>query len=590
MKYLKKIDINSIIAGGATILLLFVISIFFDFYYDMNDDLLIHDIISGVYTGSPQGHNIQMLYPLSFLLSIPYQMVRGMNWYGIFLVSMQFVCFYLITNRVLSYIEKKLYKIVAIIPITFFFLAFCYYNLVNVQYTASSGIIIATGTILFLLGRSDVSWKEYLKLNIGNIILILVGFCMREEMGLLMFPFVCVAGLIKWCGEAKIFTKDNICKYLLVFGTLLVSMSACFIINISAYSSTEWKAFLKFFDARTTLYDYGSVPGYDENEDFYVENGITREQVALIENYNFGLDDTIDENIMQLVADKSMEDVATSATLIQRVKKSIVEYKWRTLLFENKPFQTNDFPANFIVIILYVAVFIMAILYKRYRYILLAMILGVVRSGLWLFLIYRMRTPARITMPLYLIESLTLFAMLLYFTKIRLGNSLMVKIVKVAKVAVLCGLLAVSICSVIYIHSDLENIEEKRVKENMAYNEFLRYAQMNSDCFYFIDVYSSIYFSEKIFEKRENSIGNYAIISSWSARSPLEETKYEKYGINDIHSALIEDGNVYLVNETGKSLDWLVNHYFSKDIEIKINEIKQLGNDGLEILKISKEM
>ena len=33
----------------------------FDFYYDLNDDVLIKDILSGVYTGTPEGRTMQLL-------------------------------------------------------------------------------------------------------------------------------------------------------------------------------------------------------------------------------------------------------------------------------------------------------------------------------------------------------------------------------------------------------------------------------------------------------------------------------------------------------------------------------------------------
>ena len=39
-----------------------MIAVFFDFYYDLNDDTAIKDILSGTYTGVPDGHCIQMLY------------------------------------------------------------------------------------------------------------------------------------------------------------------------------------------------------------------------------------------------------------------------------------------------------------------------------------------------------------------------------------------------------------------------------------------------------------------------------------------------------------------------------------------------
>ena len=57
----------------------------FDFYYDLNDDTVIKDILSGAYTGVPSGYSIQMLYPLSWLIASAYKVMPEMPWFGVFL-------------------------------------------------------------------------------------------------------------------------------------------------------------------------------------------------------------------------------------------------------------------------------------------------------------------------------------------------------------------------------------------------------------------------------------------------------------------------------------------------------------------------
>ena len=61
-----------------------------DYFFDLNDDVLMKDILSGAYTGVPEGHNIQMLYPISALISVFYRVFRAPDWYGIFLCFLQF--------------------------------------------------------------------------------------------------------------------------------------------------------------------------------------------------------------------------------------------------------------------------------------------------------------------------------------------------------------------------------------------------------------------------------------------------------------------------------------------------------------------
>ena len=74
----------------------------FDFYYDLNDDMAIRDILSGAYTGTPDGHCIQMLFPLSWLIACCYTAVPALPWYGLFLCICQFGTITLIAWRLLD--------------------------------------------------------------------------------------------------------------------------------------------------------------------------------------------------------------------------------------------------------------------------------------------------------------------------------------------------------------------------------------------------------------------------------------------------------------------------------------------------------
>ena len=54
----------------------------FDYYYDLNDDVLMKEILSGNYTGVPEGHNIQMLWLISGNQpALPYRKDCSVVWY-----------------------------------------------------------------------------------------------------------------------------------------------------------------------------------------------------------------------------------------------------------------------------------------------------------------------------------------------------------------------------------------------------------------------------------------------------------------------------------------------------------------------------
>lgn len=90
---------NFILASALISALVLFVGIRYDYYYDLNDDVLIKDLMAGVYTGEPEGHNIQVLYPLSLALSLGYRVLPGMPVYGFFLCLCQYGCLWLIVKR-----------------------------------------------------------------------------------------------------------------------------------------------------------------------------------------------------------------------------------------------------------------------------------------------------------------------------------------------------------------------------------------------------------------------------------------------------------------------------------------------------------
>ena len=71
-QFLKKHE-NCILSLAMALILAGILAARFDFYYDLNDDVLIKDILSGVYSGTPDGHTMQLLYPLGALLALLYR-------------------------------------------------------------------------------------------------------------------------------------------------------------------------------------------------------------------------------------------------------------------------------------------------------------------------------------------------------------------------------------------------------------------------------------------------------------------------------------------------------------------------------------
>ena len=135
--------------------------------------------------------------------------------------------------------------------------------------------------------------------NVIPLLLVVLAFMIRTEVCLMLMPFVLMAGLFQWASEEKIFTGANFRKYLALIGGALFGMLVMFSLNMLAYRANDWGNFRDFFDARTKLYDFYDLPVYDENKAFYESVGLSRESYALLENYNFALDESIDTWLLE---------------------------------------------------------------------------------------------------------------------------------------------------------------------------------------------------------------------------------------------------------------------------------------------------
>ena len=457
------------------------------------------------------------------------------------------------------------------------------YEIVFIQYTVTGTMLAAAAAFLFYTSKCDVRPLTFFRNNIISIVLVILAYQIRTEMLLLVFPLICVTGLCKWASEKVIFTKENAGKYFSVFGVILLGMILSEVVNMAAYSQPTWQRFNSYFDSRTKLYDFYETPPYEGNEDFYESIGLSRSEVTLLHNYNFGLDEKIDEKILAQISDYAAKLKAETTTFMGAFKKAVSDYRYRT-------FYETDYPMNLLVIILYVVVLLTALLNKHFRILWELPLLGFVRTGLWIFILYTNRYPNRITHSLYLMEIVILVALLLMELMVQNKQNRILSSV----ITVFCGVFSL-LCisnSISKVHTEYEN----RESVNQDLYALQVYARANSENFYFWDVYSSVKYSEKMFVNVNNSISNYDIMGGWVCKSPLMQEKYQQYGIQSMEDGLLNQDHVFYVVQSPEpegsyplSKDWLPAYYrdIGKEIElIKTDNIRTINGEVFTVYKL----
>lgn len=593
LKHFYKKYENQIIATGFVLILFIFIAFRYDFYYALNDDVVMKDILAGVYTGIPEGHNIQMQYPVSFFISILYRLFPEAPVYGFFLCFLQFACVYLVIERSLSFRRKTWSKLLGagaecVLIITLFLKHFVF-----IHYTVTCGLLAATAAFLFITTKEKITSKEFIKKNIISVILVILGFGIRSEMLILVLPLICVAGIYKWSMEENIFAIENIRKYLSIFGGILAGIAVMFLINMVAYSGKEWKEFTRFFDSRTELYDFQGLPSYDENKELYDKLSIAEiEQEMLFEQYNFGLDDTIDAKILDAMSNYQRQINKETFSFKVILKRSFDNYRYRMIHKEPAGSATpDDYPWNLLVISGYLLVLAAGIwngLKDRKKILKSAVqigwklaLLGIIRSGLWMFIIARGRDPERITHPLYLVELCILFAMLF------------IENIKIKSSAIYIAVL--TIIAVLVLPAEIIKVDKEyagRINANMTDSAMKEYCRNHKENFYFIDVYSSVSdpithipYSEKVFSSDGNKISNYDIMGGWLVKSPLYDKKLKAFEIDSMQEALTDKEDVYLMVELEKGTELFIDYYKEQGLIVGIELIDTI-NEIIGVYKI----
>lgn len=565
---------NHIWALGFSILLCAGIGIFFDYYYALNDDVLMKDILAGIYTGTPEGRNIQMLFPVSWFISLFYRVARGIPWYGLFLCGCHFGCIYLLTERMLSFFHRTVTKIFAVLVEAGLIVALLLGELVFTQYTVTSALLAATAAFLFYTAETDGTVKQFFCRNISSIVLVVLAFQIRSEMLLLVLPLICVTGLCKWACEKPFFTKANAAKYFSVFGGILAGMLLSQGIHMTAYGSADWQQFNRFFDSRTEIYDFlwRWHPSYEGNEAFYESIGMTEGEQILLENYNLGLDEKIDADLLEQISNYADAYRREQTSFKDTLKDAVIIYKYRT-------FHETDYPWNLFVIAAYGLVLIAALGNRHFRFLWELCCMGIVRTGLWMFILYRGRDPERITHSLYLMELIILLAFLL---------------VECKKEGRIFGYLKIGFTGVLLLlclRTVTGNVEKvwteyaEREEVDRELKALQDYTKENAENFYFVDVYSTVKYSEKLFCNVDNTIANYDIMGGWASKSPLMVKKFGYYGITSMEQAILEKENVHVIDKSGK-LAWLINYYEEKGIQVSLQKTDSIRVDGHEVFGV----
>lgn len=541
---------DRLIALGLTALLFGFLALRFDFYYDLNDDVLIKDILSGVYSGAPEGRTMQLLFPLGAVLSFLYGLLP-VPVFGLFLLACQGIAVWTILRRSAGMCTGLFCRIGLPAAETVFLLAAFGDHLVFLQYTVTAGLLAATAIFWLLTGEEKTGGpfaRNVIRQNAPALILYWLAFCLRSEMGLLLLPLAGVSGLCLWARRSPFWSRENLAAYGGLFLILAAGMGIFWGIDGLAYGSGEWREFRRFFNARTELYDYqlDLINSYEENGEIYRKLGISPQQQQLLETYNFGLDDSIDADWMERLQDAAVEREGGGI-----FRQSFAEALWN---LRHRFTSFGDFPLNLAVLAAFGALLFLGIRKGNRRLFWQAPLCLAAGGMLWMFLLLRNRPETRVVDPLYLAQFLVFFGLLLpCATRSPRAEKEVSKALPSVCAILLCAAAAVRLPAAL---SEMEEESRQREEVNRVNQAVMDYCSSRPKQLFLEDVYSTVAYSEKIRVDRDKPF-NYDLLGGWLVKSPLTQKKLAAFGFSSMEEAVRGEEGVYILSDAASGIEWL---------------------------------
>ena len=538
LKLINKININIVIAVGFT--LSFFIAIILKnngIMYEMNDDIVMKSIVSGLYLGgTPSYQMVFSVFPINFILYVLYNITIKLDWYGIILIgaTMFYLTYtiYSIIKQKESIIEKISYACGTIFIVSFSYAVF----LINITFTTIAAFIATCCLVLYTLPSSKL---KNLIMTVG----ICLAYGIRPDSCLMIIVFFLPVFLYKNIGNIEGIKKDFILG--LKIGAILL---VCIIIQQIMVSNPEWKEYSTYNKNRSRFYDYyyGTIITFPKEEvtEIFHKAGFSDEEMELICGWGeIGLLDNLPERMSNLVeeCEKHMDKISYDSFISTLI--NMLDYIKRL--------------SKYYIIILFILGYYVIKSKDRKKKIPIFLLLFIIQFGMISYLIYQRRWPERVLVPLFTSYIVVNMAMLLKDIKVK---DIIKKILNYDKVF---GVIVSIILYVLAINNIKCDISTRYIADES--NQILEYFKQYPDNTYIYDKFT---------------------LENFRFKNLYRTSNYIKYDATTLKEVLFKE-NVFLVLSNSELEKNKVKYEFLFGEDANIELVDQIN--GESIYKITKK-
>lgn len=557
-----------------------LVNIMFDIKYEQVDDFIIYNLYSGL-DGTYNIHGIYIHPLICMLLSMLFRIIPQINWHTIFLLSMQFICFTIIGNRIL----KKHKNPVSIIMYIVFAGVFYTTLLLLIQYTSVAALLILTAFFIIVdefesrketqkenreisVGKNEENTQEENKQSRKSIILasilFAIGIMTRMQSLMIIAPFFllyAIYNLIIW-KKQKITNQEllKLVKQYLIIGIITIIV---YVSNIIIYQSDDlYKEYMEYNDIRAVLHDM-SYTSYEENKEIFDEIGWSKNDHYLFYTFNFGDENVYSKENLQKILDYKMSKNDYYNLNLNR--KEVTDKLTDEI--------TN---INTYICLLFIVIFIVALITNKEKTS-LTIFIAITTIGMNILFIVLNRSMQRVIIPEYILGT----ALLIYFTKLKVKKERQEEISKARNQVIA---LAIIIITIIFAGSRYEF--NYSLEDYKQYQDIIEYTNNHKENVYLYTVPSLQYryLSYSVYQMPpKGAFSNLRVMGGWDMFTKNYYDFKERYDLEGTFLDLLKE-NVYLIDG---DVSWSGNYYHNY-IDKIVLFIKENYNMDVQYEKIEE--
>ena len=535
---------NSVVVGFLFLVTVVVFSLTGQIY-GVNDDVIIQNWLSGLYTGSPEfmirgSATPKMLFGV--IVSNLYSLLPQLNWFSIILLGLTLVSWYLV--GIISIKSKNFILIISYAIIAFLHLL---WFIPSPTYTASA-VILSFSSIIYI--AYSIKNQEFSKVIFIPFFLYAFTYLVRPE-SFLLGSVTAGSFLIFALLSTKSEFKNTIRKtYVGAIFCLLVIGGDHAYERYFYFENKDWATYKQWETARYKIQANAPEKAVSDNPSKY---GWTQAEVELFKSYNYidASNFTVDK-FEKLIDDTGAVTVDLNVDFLkkshQKIFDSDINWEWK----------------GFIALIsLFYGIFLFLSFPQIRYYLLLTTSSYAVLYFIMLYVAGFLRQPERVQVSVIFLAILISFAGFVFSsskTSVNFSSPTMV----------LCGLLLIIVSLNTFTQSNYLISKIQKWSDSFWYSQIEYLSKYPSDSIFVGNAsqFRNNWFSPYIVSDFE--IENRIFSFGWHNFSPHWSSRAQNLGLNpdDIFESVISDPRVYWVSDS-PTMEYIIQYMKENDFNFK---------------------